>query len=95
VPGAALRTGSKSRRGSNAAAARTGASAGGAAPSGSVARAAAADDSSNSPGLLGLSDPAVALGYLVLLLGVALTALSVRRARSRAVLRRSPPERAP
>jgi len=51
--------------------------------------------STDSPGLLGLSDAAVVASYLVLLLGVAVAALSVRRARSRAIARRSPPEPSP
>jgi hypothetical protein len=58
--------------------------------------AASSRPASDSPGLLGLSDPAVVAGYLLLLGGVALTALSVRLApRSRATVRRAPPERAP
>jgi hypothetical protein len=84
------RTGSKPAHGSTqttVSAANT--AAGG--PANAAARATAAHDSSDSPGLLGLSDPAVAFGYLVFILGVAMTALSVRLARSRAALRRSPP----
>jgi hypothetical protein len=67
-------------------------------PPGAVAAAQSAEParstgSPDSPGLLGVSDPSVAVGYLVLLLGAAITALAVRRARRNPARRSSRTER--